>query len=834
MEQNEQKYNDKMKSLKKEIKIEGKKGTLPLRFEPDISKGLSSKQVNIKILKGKVNYEPKQYSKTTLKIITSNVFTVFNLLCLICIIALAVVKAPPMNFLFCIPYATNLLIATVQEIKAKNSIEKLSIMNQATATVLRNGKLIEIGVNSIVEDDIINFSLGNQISADCTLLKGSIEVNESLLTGESVPVKKNVGDKLLAGSYVTGGKALAVADRVGEERYVEQLSLKAKKYKKPSSELLKSLQWIIRTVAVLILPVGLGVLYTNYRVILSLGREPFVSNGVLTSLGMTEIVSRTTSVIIGMIPAGMLLLTTLALAVGIIRLADKNTSVRDMYAVERLARVDVLCLDKTGTITDGRLKVNNCIIFEKDYKYSVSDIISSMQNALGDNNQTAIALQKHFGNEGKLIAKQKIAFSSDKKYSAVTLTDFKSVNATFALGAPEYVMPQSEENYKLYTYVRHYASMGQRVLLLAYSENEISSDTLPSDMKPFAIITLTDTIRKNAVKTIEWFKKNDVAVKVISGDNPVTVSEIAKRAGIEGANKYVSLEGLTDNEVINVANKYNVFGRVSPEQKAILVKALKSAGHTVAMTGDGVNDILAMKEADCSITVASGSDATKDIAHLVLMDNNFNSLPSVVEEGRRVINNIQRSSSLYLMKTLFTTIFAILSIIRGTVYPFNNQMMIMLETVIIAIGSFALSMEKNVTRVKKGFLSYVFASSIPGAIVLIMNVFVFDILDQLPLGIVIPPDYKDTLMVATLTFGGLIHLCIICKPYNTYRFILATSLTIVCVLWITCFMQMFNLPNFFDDLKSNWPYLFIILCLIQFDITVDRFFDLVTQKVKRI
>ena len=681
-------------------------------------------------------------------------------------------------------------------------------------------------------DDIIRFTIGNQITADCTVLQGAIEVNESLLTGESVPIKKKKGDALLSGSYVVSGSALAIADKVGEERYVQQLSAKAKKFKRPTSELFKSLQWIIRTVGFLIIPIGLGVFYTNYRVILGEGLPVFVSDGALTGLGRTEVVTRTTSVIIGMIPAGMFLLTTLALAVGIIRLAKKNTSAQDMYAVERLARVDVLCLDKTGTITDGRMKVANCVIFEKDFKYSINEIVSSMQNALGDNNQTAIALQKHFGRDGGLIAKNVIPFSSDRKFSAVTFLDNNDETFTFALGAPEYIIGSETEYPKLYTHIRHYTAMGQRVLLLAFSDKEIQDGKLSAVFKPFALITLTDTIRKNAAKTIEWFKNNDVQIKVISGDNPITVSEVAKRAGIDGADKFISLEGLNDNEVINVATKYNVFGRVSPEQKATLIKALKSAGHTVAMTGDGVNDILAMKESDCSITVAAGSDATKDIAHLVLMDNNFNSLPSVVEEGRRVINNIQRSSSLYLMKTLFTMIFAVLSILRRTVYPFNNQMMIMLETLVIGIGSFALSMEKNTDRVDGKFISYVFTNSLPGATVLIMNVLAFDVLDKLPLGIVIPLGYKDTLMVAALTFGGLVHLYTLCKPYNVYRSVLVISLTVVCTLWITCFMSIFNLPNFFADIKQNWPYLFMILCLMQFDVTVDRFISMLMTKLR--
>ena len=312
----------------------------------------------------------------------------------------------------------------------------------------------------------------------------------------------------------------------------------------------------------------------------------------------------------------------------------------------------------------------------------------------------------------------------------------------------------------------------------------------------------------------------------------MTVSEVARRAGVEGADRYVSLDGMSDSEVINVATKYNVFGRVSPEQKALLVQALKTAGHTVAMTGDGVNDILAMKESDCSITVATGSDATKNIAHLVLMDNNFDSLPAVVGEGRRVINNIEKSSSLYLMKTLFITLFAIMSILRGTLFPFDNQMLVLLETVVIGLGSLSLSLQTNMNKVDGKFISYVFAHAIPGATILILNVLAFDVLNSLPWEIVIPPDFKDTLMVAALTFGGLVYLYIICKPLNLFRGVLVFVLTAICIVFIGFLMPLFNLPNIFSDPKDNWQYVVLLLCLLQFDVTLAHFLTFVTEKIR--
>ena len=803
------------------------------RFQHNIKSGLLQSQVLERIAQNQVNHKEKSYSKSTIGIISSNLFTFFNLLCVVCVVALLYVNASIFNYAFAVTYIFNLVISIYQEIKAKKTIEKLSLMNAPTAHVIRSGKNVEIPVNEIVLDEIIEYSSGQQISVDGTVLSGSIEVNESLLTGESIPVKKNVGDKILAGSFAVSGDAICVADKVGEDRYIQKLTAKAKKFQKPSSELMRSLQWIIRIIGILIIPIGAGVFITNYNAVLSNNAAEFFTDGVLNKLGMQEIVSRTTSVIIGMIPAGMQLLTTIALSIGVVRLAKKNTSAQDMYSLEMLARVDVLCLDKTGTITDGRMKVSNCIEFDKNFKTPIYEIISSMQSALPDNNQTSIALKKYFGSEPKLIPTSIMPFSSARKYSAVSFSDGGKNLGTFALGAPEFVMKGREIPSDIQNQINFYTGLGQRVLMLAYSPEKDNCEELSGDLIPLAIITLLDNVRKDVIRTIAWFKSNGVNIKVISGDNPITVSEVAKRAGVEGAEKYISLDGLSNREVVNIADKYNVFGRVSPEQKAILIKALKAAGHTVAMTGDGVNDILAMKESDCSITVATGSAATKNIAHLVLLDNNFNSLPSVVAEGRRVINNIQRSASLYLMKTLFTTIFAILSIIRNKVFPFSNQMMIMLEVIVIGIGSFMLSMESNTNKVDGKFISYVFAYSIPGAIILIFNVLIMDILSGVTPPLMDPVKFKDTLMVAALTFGGLSYLYLICKPLNLYRSVLVISLTALSVAWIIFFMPAFQMYGILHNFNNNWPVIMVLVSLIQFDVTMGKFLTGITSKLRQ-
>ncbi|MBR2337681.1 MAG: HAD-IC family P-type ATPase [Clostridia bacterium] len=804
------------------------------RFKPDIKNGLNNEQVALRVSQNQINAKSRQMSRSSAKIIASNLLTFFNLLCVFCVIALIAVGEPfGANYFFVIIYAANLFISIFQEIKAKKAIEKLSILNEPTAKLLRNGKLVEKSVTDIVLDDIVSFSAGNQISIDGTVIEGMIEVNESMLTGESVPIKKQVGDKIMSGSFVVSGSALAVTDCVGEERYIQKLSAKAKKFKKPKSEIMTTLRWIIRVIGVLIIPISIGCFLTNLQHVLGNPTKIIKVDGkdvevilaigkTLTSDGIREVVTKSASVIIGMIPAGMFLLTTLALAVGVIRLANRNTSVQDMFSLEMLARVDVLCLDKTGTITDGKMKVSNCVLFNGKYHHSVNDIVSSMQHALNDNNQTAQALRNYFGSSCKLIASKIISFSSDRKYSAVSFVHNNKSEGTFAIGAPEFILSKRNLTDGLLSQINHYTSLGQRVLLLAHSSKDISNEKIPGDMQPFALITLSDNIRREAIKTIDWFKKNDVTVKVISGDNPITVSEVARRAGIEGADKYVSLDGMSDEEVISIANKYNVFGRVSPEQKAILVQAMKSSGHTVAMTGDGVNDILAMKEADCSITVATGSDATKSISHIVLMDNNFDSIPAVVGEGRRVINNIQKSSALFLMKTLFTTAFAIISILRQELFPFTSSMLTMLELMVIGIGSFALSMESNRNKVSGKFIGYIFSHSIPGACILIMNILVYELCAKHVSTPVLNADMKSAYMVAAITLGGLAYMHIICQPYNLYRTVVVVSLTLTICLLLVFGMGFFSLTNLLTDFKVLWPYMVMLFALIQFDITLGK------------
>lgn len=743
------------------------------RFTPDINRGLESAQVNQRFSQFLFNDTNQKYSKSYASIFIGNIFTFFNLLCVLAAAALVYSNASISQFLFVIIFSLNLGFGIVTEIIAKRKIDKLSLLTVPSSKVLRNGSVQEIPSKDIVLDDIVILSLGNQIPADCVLAEGSVEVNESLLTGESVPVKKEVGDLLYAGSFISSGTCKARADKVGKNTYLNSLSSKAKKYKKPNSELMRSTKLIILIVGILIIPIAalmFSVNWTNYS-----------SSSGLSQ--MDDTIQRTVSIVIGMIPSGMLLLTSIALTLGIIRLMAHNTLVQDLYSLEGLARVNVLCLDKTGTITDGRMKVQDCMLLSNPTDYSVNEIVGSCLYALQDNNQTSIALYNYFGHNTSLTATTVLPFSSKRKHSAVSFAEI----GTIAIGAPEFVLPSVPE--KINKIINQYASSGLRVLLVAHSAGKITGDKLPSGLKPLAIVSIADNIRDDAAQTIRWFKENDVAVKVISGDNPVTVSEVAKRVGVANAEKYISLEGLNEKEVISVANKYTVFGRVTPEQKAILVKAIKAEGNTVAMTGDGVNDILAMKEADCAVSVASGSEAAKNVSHIVLLDNNFSSMPRVVFEGRRVINNIQNSSSLYLMKTFFTTIFAILSIISWELYPFKTNNLMLLEFFVIGLPSFFLSLQPNKNRVQGKFLPYVLSRAIPCAIVLVLAVQSTRFISAYQ------PDYfnncYEEVSTMIITFAGLVMLYRVCIPFNLFRTTLFIGMCALCIAALTVLPEAF-------------------------------------------
>ncbi len=733
------------------------------RFSPALREGLTQEQVDERFGQFLFNDVNKKYSKSYASIFLGNICTFFNLLCVLVAIALIYAGASFTQFLFAGIFAVNLLIGIVQEILAKKQIDKLAVLVSSTVKVMRSGKPREIPVSEIVLDDVILLETGNQIPADCKLADGVVEVNESLLTGESVPIRKKADDMLLAGSFIASGNCRARVERVGAATYINSLMSKAKKYKKPRSEIMNSIRLFIRVIGVLIVIIAALMFWRTWTA---------------TGGNVSQSIQLTGAVVIGMIPSGLMLLTSLAMEIGERRLAKKQTLVQDLYSLEMLARVNVLCLDKTGTITDGRMTVSEVRELNSFSDVPFAEIMGSMLAALDDNNQTSIALKEKFGTSAALTATAILPFSSRRKLSAVTFEDA----GTYVFGAPEYVLRPMPP--KIERMVKDYAAAGLRVLLVAYSPNAITGDKLPSLLRPVAVVALADNIRPDAVQTVKWFRENDVDIRIISGDNPVTVSEVAKRVGVPNAEKYISLDGLTDLEVENVAGQYTVFGRVTPEQKAVLVKALKKLGNTVAMTGDGVNDILALKEADCAISVASGAEAARNISHLVLMDNNFMSLPTVVNEGRRVINNIKSCAALYITKTLFITMLAIICIGLGEPYFFKTNNMLLFEMFVAALPSFVVSLQPNTERVKGKFIPYVISRSFPNSLTLIlcvMAVYVASLYLPEAYGFGAPAT-RSALFLLALTFGGLVTLYRILQPMNVIRFGVYCVSVAICII----------------------------------------------------
>ena len=740
------------------------------RYNPDVDKGLSLDEVESRIMAGAVNNSNVGSSKTIISILFTNIFTFFNLLTIGIAVWLVTASAPVRQFEFLVVVILNLIIGIIQEIKAKKTIDNLSLLSAPTAIVVRDGIEVEISINTIVIDEIFRLNGGKQITADAVVRSGTLEVDESLLTGESDIIIKKEGDPLYSGSYVVSGNAYAQVVAVGSDIYVQKLTNQAKKYKRPKSELFSSLNIIIRSVAVIIIPMGIALFMLMQR------------NASL-GLSYNEIVLKTTGAMIGMIPSGLFLLTSSALAVGVIRLAENNTLVQELYCIEMLARVDILALDKTGTITDGTMNVHSIIEFKNESGLTLKNAISAILNAQEERNLTSQALEERFGTARRIRSLAEISFSSARKFSAVTFDKF----GTFVLGAPEFVIKENNTNRQFFEEVDRQYKEGYRVLVVGHSKDSIEDNAVVGKVSPVGLIMIEDTIRPDAVETIAYFKESGVKIRVISGDNPITVSRIAQRAGIADFNKYISLDGLTDNEVIAAANEYVIFGRVSPTQKKLLVEALKDNGHTVAMTGDGVNDILALREADTSIALASGSEAARNVAHLVLLDSNFSSMPKVVREGRRVINNIQMLSGLFLAKTLFSVLLAIVAIIGKGAYPIEPSQLTPINILVIGIPTFFLAMESNNTRVEGNFLLNVIKGALPGALVILINsLIVFGLSSTLGM----TTEVKTTLIVLSATVTMFILLLKISTPFNWFR------ATIFFTMLFIFFIIVFLRPDF--------------------------------------
>lgn len=673
--------------------------------------GLTDEEVRQRVEEGLTNRADISTDKTTKEIVISNVFTYFNLIFLVITIFLIMVGSFR-NLTFLPIIIGNTVIGIVQEIRAKKTLEKMSLLNAPRADVIRNGSVKQISTEELVKDDVILLTAGKQICADAVVISGNIQVNESLLTGEADEVEKTEGSTLMSGSFVVSGECYARLEKVGNESYISKLSLEAKSMGgKEQSEMIRSINLIVKWVGIVIIPIGLILFWQSHFV-----------NGE----SITKSVTSTVAAIIGMIPEGLYLLTTVALALSTMKLARKKVLLHDMKSIETLARVDVLCVDKTGTITEPDMKLKEIFLCKNSGADGtqtaltldeLKSLILDYANASVDNNATMLALKAYAAdaltnNTSALhrTAVSQQAFSSSLKYGSVTFSD-----GTYLLGAPEFIM--HEDFARIEEEIIPYADKGDRVLLFARYDGENVENGINGSVTPLGFVALANPIRENAVKTFEYFKSQGVAIKVISGDNPRTVSRIAIQAGIENAESFVDAATLdTEDKIADAVNKYTVFGRVTPKQKKQLVKALQAKGHTVAMTGDGVNDILAMKDADCSVAMASGSEAAAQAAQVVLLDSDFAHMPDVVYEGRRVVNNIQRSASLFLVKNIFSLLLSMFSVILMVTYPLEPAQVSLISMFTIGVPGFLLALEQNKDRIKGRFITNVMLKALPGGL----------------------------------------------------------------------------------------------------------------------
>lgn len=673
--------------------------------------GLTDEEVRQRVEEGLTNRTDISTDKTTKEIVISNVFTYFNLIFLVITILLIMVGSFR-NLTFLPIIIGNTVIGIVQEIRAKKTLEKMSLLNAPRADVIRNGSVKQISTEELVKDDVILLTAGKQICADAVVISGNIQVNESLLTGEADEVEKTEGSTLMSGSFVVSGECYARLEKVGNESYISKLSLEAKSMGgKEQSEMIRSINLIVKWVGIVIIPIGLILFWQSHFV-----------NGE----SITKSVTSTVAAIIGMIPEGLYLLTTVALALSTMKLARKKVLLHDMKSIETLARVDVLCVDKTGTITEPDMKLKEIFLCKNSGADGtqtaltldeLKSLILDYANASVDNNATMLALKAYAAealtnNTSALhrTAVSQQAFSSSLKYGSVTFSD-----GTYLLGAPEFIM--HEDFARIEEEIIPYADKGDRVLLFARYDGENVENGINGSVTPLGFVALANPIRENAVKTFEYFKSQGVAIKVISGDNPRTVSRIAIQAGIESAESFVDAATLdTEDKIADAVNKYTVFGRVTPKQKKQLVKALQAKGHTVAMTGDGVNDILAMKDADCSVAMASGSEAAAQAAQVVLLDSDFAHMPDVVYEGRRVVNNIQRSASLFLVKNIFSLLLSLFSVILMVTYPLEPAQVSLISMFTIGVPGFLLALEQNKDRIKGHFITNVMLKALPGGL----------------------------------------------------------------------------------------------------------------------
>ena len=705
--------------------------------------GLTQAEVEARIADGQVNAIQDSSNRSVKDIVMGNTLTFFNFINIV-LLALVLSVHSYKNMLFIFIIIANTLIGIFQEIKAKITLDKLKILTVSHVDVIRDGVKKSVTVSELVKDDVILLKSGGQIPADGVILDGEVDVNESLLTGESDSIHKTCGSKVLSGSFVTSGKAMCLLTEVGHDCYMEKLSSEAKQFKRYKTELQRNLDTILKFISIIIVPLG----------IILFAKQYWISGSTYEQAALD-----TVAAVLGMIPEGLVLLTSVALALGAVRLARRSTLVRELFCIETLARVDTLCLDKTGTITEGHL----CVQGEESVKEDIDleQLMGRMVSALGDENETFQALRQHYKRNQSTNTKLVLPFSSERKFSGVVFEG----EGTYLMGAYQFIFPQADP--AVLEKIAEYASQGLRVLTVAHSPNEMTDYTLAEDFEIVGFVFMTDVVRKNAPDILGYFEEQGVDLKVISGDDPVTVAAIAARAGLKDADKYIDATTIhTDEEMEDAILKYSVFGRVTPKQKQQMVRLLKQNGRTVAMTGDGVNDVLALKDADVSIAMASGSEAAKNTANLVLLNSDFASLPHIVNEGRRVINNIKAAASMFLIKTGFSVLTALLTIIVGQNYPFQPIQLSVINGCAVAIPTMLLQLEPSFQKVNKHFFREVLRMSMPAAITITAMI---TIINNIGHSIGTPREMLSTVCVLATGWVYLITLRQVYSPMTGYR-----------------------------------------------------------------
>ena len=732
------------------------------RIAADPQSGLSAEQVKRRFAQGENNYKVESSTLSVPEIVRSNVCTYFNLVFAVIAVLLAIVGAWS-DMLFLPIIVANTCIGIIQEVHSKKVLDKLSILNAPHAVVIRDGKRQEIPADQLVLDDIVEFSAGSQIPADAKVVSGELQVNESLITGESDEIEKREGDSLLSGSFVVSGKACARLEKVGKDSYISKLTLQATKSKKgEQSEMIRSLNYLIMVMEIIIIPIGIAL---------------FVQSFIYNEGTFHDSITGMVAAIIGMIPEGLYLLTSVALAVSSVRLAQKKVLIHDMKCIETLARVNVLCVDKTGTITEPGMHVYDFSVLDGADQLEISQLLADFVAAQEKDNATMEALKAHFSNGSGMRAREVYSFSSETKYSGAVMNDGKS----YVIGAPEFVLRGQFAQYQ--EQIATYSSKGYRVLVFAQYEGTLDRKPLTEPVLPLCFVMLANPIRKGAKETFTYFAENDVDIKVISGDNPLTVSVIAAEAGIVGAERFVDASTLKEKEdYYRAVEEYTVFGRVTPSQKRMLVQALKEHKKTVAMTGDGVNDVLALKDADCSVAMASGSEAASNVAQLVLLDSDFSRMPSVVAEGRRVVNNIERTAALYIVKNIFSMLLAIFSVILMLDYPLEPSQVSLISMFTIGIPSFVLALEPNKELIRGHFLTNVLVRALPAGLtdfIVVSGLVIFCREFQVDL------DCLSTSCTILVAIVGFMILHRIARPMNTGHIVMLVG---VIAGWILCML----------------------------------------------